>query len=73
MANYIVKSTYTDGTVKTLETTDGKRAMQECSSACWNEDIAKTVTLTKDGESIYSEKVGTYKDEQKKNEVVSES
>lgn len=62
MAKYRVAITYSDGTLRTLETTDGKRAMQEASSSFYEEDgVAKTVVLEKDGEAIWTEKVKAYK------------
>jgi hypothetical protein len=61
LANYRVITKYKDVTTRTLETTDGSRAMQEASSCSYQEDQAKTVTLEKDGESIWSEQVKPWK------------
>lgn len=61
MAKYRVVVDYTDGTKRTLETTDGKRAMQEASSSLWEEDAGKTVALEMDGDVIWQEKVKAYK------------
>jgi hypothetical protein len=54
---FMMTVVYDDGTEKTLKTPDGKRAMDETSSACWQEDQGKMVTLMKGNDPIFSEKV----------------
>lgn len=54
---YMMTVAYDDGTKQTPETSDVKRAMNDTSSACWEEDQAKTVTLAKNGDAIFSEKI----------------
>lgn len=60
---YTMTVTYPDGTKKTLETTDFKRAMDETSSACWQEDQEKTVMLMKGMDSLFTEKIKAHKRE----------
>lgn len=57
---YTVKISYEDGTERTLSTGDGKRAMNEASNGCWQEEVGKTVTLTKNNKEIFSETVKPY-------------
>lgn len=61
MASYRVVTVYKDGTKRTLETSDGSRAMNEAASATYRENQPKTISLEKDGEAIWSEKVKAYK------------
>jgi hypothetical protein len=61
MSSYKVSVKYADGSLRTFETTDGPKAMHEISSSTWEEDQLKTVSLEKDGESLFSEKVKAYK------------
>lgn len=60
MAKYRVVTTYSDGTMRTLETKDGKKAMQEAANCSYQEDTAKVVSLEMDGQSIWQEKVKAY-------------
>jgi len=60
-SSYRVIVDYKDGTKRTLETADGSRAMKEAAGACYEEDTAKTVSLEKDGETIWKEPVKAYK------------
>jgi hypothetical protein len=61
MATYLTTTTYPNGDVRTFETMDGVRAMKEaakCSqTSAWDEEenVKKTVTLTKDGDTIFNE------------------
>ena len=59
---YMVVTVYKDGTKRSLETSDGKRAMSEASGMCYSEEQSKKVTLTKNGTSIFSESVKSYKE-----------
>lgn len=61
MSDYEIKAEYTDGTVKTLHTQDGKRFMDEASGFGYPDSVDKTLTMTKDGEVIYTEKIKAYK------------
>lgn len=61
MAQYRVVTEYKDGSRRILETKDGGRAMQEAASCTYQEDQGKTVTLEKDGETIWKEAVKPYK------------
>jgi hypothetical protein len=63
MAKYRVVTEYADGSVRTLETADGTKAMHEASQSCHQQEQDKTVTLEKDGTVIWSEKVKKYKGE----------
>ena len=58
-----VTTEYEDGSKESLETADGSRAMNMASSATWEDDQAKTVTLQKNNEVIWSEKIAARKDE----------
>jgi hypothetical protein len=62
MAQYRVITEYKDGSKKTLETTDGARAMQEAANVSYQEDQPKTVSLEKDGQTIWSESVKAWKE-----------
>lgn len=57
MARYKVIVDYTDGSRRTFETTDGPKAMQECASGTYTGDGGRTVSLEKDGETIWSESI----------------
>jgi hypothetical protein len=61
LAKFKVTCTYADGTERSMETDDDAAAAREAGSMSWEEDKAKTVTLTKDGEAVYSIKVKAYK------------
>jgi hypothetical protein len=64
MATFKVMTKYKDGTTRMLETKDGKKAMQEAASCAYSEDQSKTVTLEQDGETIWSEKVKSWKEQE---------
>lgn len=57
MAIYKMTVIDPDGSKRSFETTDGARAMNEAASCTYPEKELKTVTLEKDGDVIWSEKI----------------
>jgi hypothetical protein len=64
MAKYRVTTDYDDGTKRMMETTDGKKAMQEAAGCSYQEETGKTVMLQMDDETIWKEKVKPWKADQ---------
>ena len=63
VAQYKVTCTYSDSSKRSFETSDGSRAMREVGNLSYEEDQSKAITLEKDGDPIYSEKIKAYKPE----------